>query len=139
VSVTIFFFFFFFEEGNLQCGVLIFSVLGYTEFTSAEQLAQQKQLLNKRLGLDVAGGLGLIGTGPGGGSDELFKEDLIIKHDNSTTSSQQVCQLVCSVLLVGVFCLRRVSSFCLFCITALSFRFCMCHWDDNFSHIFRYL
>ena len=37
-----------------------------------ERLTRQKQLLNKRLGLDVAGGLGLQ-------SEELFKEeDLLV-------------------------------------------------------------
>ena len=49
---------------------------------AADQLAQQKQLLNKRLGLDVAGRLGSSVA-----DDELFKEeDLIVI--NSTTSQQ---------------------------------------------------
>lgn len=61
--------------------------------TIAEQLAQQKELLNRRLGLDVAGELGLTGVGPSGAADELFKEeDLIVKQEtDSLSSTKQVC------------------------------------------------
>ena len=48
-------------------------------------IAKQKQLLNKRLGLDVAGGLGIAGDA------ELFREeDLITKSDRSASFTQQV-------------------------------------------------
>jgi hypothetical protein len=61
---------------------------------AAEQLAQQKQLLNKRLGLDVAGRLGSSVA-----DDDLFKEeDLIVI--NSTTTQQVRQNLIWSLDLV---------------------------------------
>ena len=53
-----------------------------------ERLTRQKQLLNKRLGLDVAGGLGLT-------TEELFKEeDLLVtpSEDQADRDRQQVGQ-----------------------------------------------
>ena len=52
-----------------------------------ESLARQKQLLNKRLGLDVAGGLGLTGDA------ELFaEEDFIVKPTNGDASAEVSAQ-----------------------------------------------
>ena len=49
---------------------------------SKERLNQQKQLLNKRLGLDMAAGLGIA-------SEDLFQEDdLIIQREASSSPSQ---------------------------------------------------
>ena len=53
-----------------------------------DRLTRQKQLLNKRLGLDVAGGLGLQ-------TEELFKEeDLLVAQPEYQADRQQVGQSV---------------------------------------------
>ncbi len=44
-------------------------------------LARQKQQLNKRLGLDIAGGLG---------GEELFKEEDLIIQQEDKTGAQEV-------------------------------------------------
>ncbi|KAK2155101.1 hypothetical protein LSH36_249g03073 [Paralvinella palmiformis] len=50
-----------------------------------DKLSRQKQLLNKRLGLDVAGGLGVC-------ADDLYQEeDLVIKREIDTLADQQHC------------------------------------------------
>ena len=50
-----------------------------------ELIAKQKQLLNKRLGLDVAEGLGITGD------EELFKEeDLLIKSEKNVSLTAHV-------------------------------------------------
>ena len=50
-----------------------------------ELIAKQKQLLNKRLGLDVAEGLGITGD------EELFKEeDLLTKSEKNVSLTAHV-------------------------------------------------
>ncbi len=47
-----------------------------------EKLARQKQLLNKRLGLDKAGGIGFT-------TDDLYKEeDLLLVRDNGAAATE---------------------------------------------------
>ena len=52
-----------------------------------ERLAQQKQQLNKRLGLDMAGGLGV-------NTDDFYREeDLILNRQDSTTPQSVLPQV----------------------------------------------
>ncbi|ESO84153.1 hypothetical protein LOTGIDRAFT_155478 [Lottia gigantea] len=66
-------------------GVQYDSVQSFIGIDDKEHLAQQRQLLNKRLGLDIAGNLGLD-------SNNLFNdEDLHIEHSsNGQTSGQPI-------------------------------------------------
>ena len=70
-----------------------------------ELIAKQKQLLNKRLGLDVAEGLGITGD------EELFKEeDLLTKSEKNVSLTAHVSLnkfLICFLTLVASF--RSVS------------------------------
>ena len=54
----------------------------FPDLDQKELLAQQKQQLNKRLGLDIAGGLS---------GEELFKEeDLIIQKEEKADQAQVI-------------------------------------------------
>ena len=70
-------------------------VLGLDE---KEVLARQKQNLNKKLGLDVAGGLGIQ-------SDDLFREeDLVMKRETKHELQSQV-------LIPDIFCCYIIHTF----------------------------
>lgn len=68
-----------------------------------EKLSKQRLLLNKRLGLDVAGGLGLAG-------DNLFSDEDLVARRNQTGSPKtagqgqvgRILKIVSSEVLVSL-------------------------------------
>ena len=67
-----------------QFGLSQYLVIPLSGLDEKDKLSRQKQLLNKRLGLDVAGGLGVC-------ADDLYQEeDLVIKREIDTLADQQV-------------------------------------------------